>query len=85
MSPGFAKAWELYGHWLEKAGRPMEGMIRPKAPIELSPNTPGRGKLRVEVEGAFKAHRLENVRQGIHGVSGKKRGVSAKTQKPGGQ
>ena len=30
------------------------------------PYAPGRGKLGVEIDGAFKAQRLEYVRQGIH-------------------
>jgi hypothetical protein len=47
---------------------------------EFRLHAPGRGELRVDVDGAFKAQRLENVRQSIHGVSGKKRGVSAKSR-----
>ena len=32
-------------------------------------DAPRRGELGVEVDGAFEAHRLQDVRQGIHGVS----------------
>ena len=79
----------LVGHvHLETAfGNEMEEhhVLGPGKPLPYACQTvfrlhaPGRGELRVEVDRAFEAHRLENVRQGIHGVSGKKRGVSAKT------
>jgi hypothetical protein len=47
---------------------------------ELAANAPGRGELPIQVAGAGEAHRLQNVRQGIHGVSVKYRGVPAKAR-----
>src|SRR5207253_10824086 len=45
---------------------------------ELAADAPRRGELGVEVHGAFQPHRLQDVRQCIHGVSVKKGGVPVK-------
>ena len=46
---------------------------------EFAAYAPRRGELGIEIHRPLEAHRLENGRQGIHGVSGKKRGVPVKT------
>lgn len=74
LAAAFGK--EMEEHHMIGPGKP-----RPNARHAVfPPQAPRRGELRVEVERAFEAHRFENVRQGIHGVLGKKRGVSAKSR-----
>ena len=73
--PGLATAFgeEMKEHDMLSAGKPLFDARQ----AAFAADAPRGGEFGVEVERAFEADRLQNVRQGIHGVSGKNGGVAA--------
>jgi hypothetical protein len=69
---------EMEEHHMIGSGEPLPDAC---APV-LATNAPRRGEFGVEVKRAVEPNRLQNDRQGVHGVSDKNRGVPANLEGP---